>query len=312
MRFIALSAACIALPALAQTAYDPAQITDRIAQAQTNASDARQAQDTATTARSALEQKQADALAPKPTGTDDAAASASSQQRLSQALRNLSEEGKNRLGSGSDAAPKAQPLNASPQPQAMPKAAQPKTESQPITIIAESTIFDSPKGIFVAVGNVDVQHPQFHLTCEELEVHLTKPKAKDKAKPGDPPPPADSGAMTTGNLEQIIARGPKVLIEQIAENGELCVGQCRLFNYDPKTKIAILKIWPQVQKGSNRQIALSVGTVITINEKGSISTSGGQVRTEVVQPSDQPTKPTAPPAGASRSEPAPEAPTPTR
>ena len=163
--------------------------------------------DTADKARSELAQ---------PVPADQAAMEAAQQRRLAEALQNLSPEGKSLLAQASQpaaavpataptSAATAAPAETGGAPKPKPLKPEPLTEPQaPDTkqtiITGDLTYFDSSNSIAVFVGNVVVDSPQFHITCDEFEVHMRKDAttgptaAPAKTGPDGKPVPAKAGA----------------------------------------------------------------------------------------------------------------------
>jgi lipopolysaccharide export system protein LptA len=237
---------------------------------------------------------------PQPTAAEIAKDEAT-QAAMSSALRRITDEGKTRLAQATTTAPRATlsdvPAGSgNPNPQAIAPAplTPPKNKKeQHIIIKADSSIFDGPNSIMVAVGNVDVQHPDFHLTCEELELHMKKEKkAQDAA-------PAAGGQLGAGSLEKAIARGPKVVIQKQGDDGKIMTGQCRLLTFDGTTQVTVLRIWPQVSDGKSTQVSDDESTVMTISPQGVLNTRGPHhtdiIQAEQPRPKAEPSAPAAAP-----------------
>jgi lipopolysaccharide export system protein LptA len=198
------------------------------------------------------------------------------------ALKNLSEEGKLRIAQSEPVAPRALPLEevsagSGPEPQPLtpaPLTPPEKKKAEHIIIAADSIIWDSSQSIMVAVGNVDLQHPDFHLTCEEMEVHMKKQDKKKPEAEKSTAAPAGEANLNTNSLEKVLARGPKVVVEKVGTDGKMKTGQCRYLIYDAATGIVTLRIWPQVSDGTNVQIADEESTVMTLSPKGVLTTRG--------------------------------------
>ncbi len=200
--------------------------------------------------------------------------------------------------SASPDTPKPQPLKPTP-------LEDPKVEASKIRIFSDEAFLDAGKSIGVFVGNVRVYHPQFYLESDHLEVFMKEnfdkdsdAKSQEEATPapvvaGNPAPPAaDAGEDEEEDsaIDKIIARGAMVIIEKFTEDGDIQVGKCRHFTYEDASGIGTLRIKPQVQRGYRLQIGRNPESVITIDRKGKLSSSGG-VETEIIQnPPKQQTK----------------------
>lgn len=158
-----------------------------------------------------------------------------------------------------------------------------------------AAFFDAEKSIAIFTDNVEVHHPQFYVSCDEFEVHMLqqeKPTAGAQDKPGQlaaPAPVSNSGQSQTkstgasdSNIKMAIARGRKVVIEKLTENGDVQVGQCRHATYVGATGDILLRDWPQVQRGQHLQIATDPNTRMTLKQNGALQTEGPS-RTEILQ-----------------------------
>lgn len=264
------------------------------------------------------------------------AQAAENSARLDSAMSRLSPEGKVLLAQ-SNASPtmrapeeapvastavKASPLTTAgggPKPQPLkptPLVEKPKTPPQETVINAESSFFDSREGFGVFVDSVVVNHPQFHLTCDELQVFMNKeeqekgPDGKPVAKDATPPPPpkqptasellasgaADKPASASdkksaeggGNssLNRAIAKGRRVVINKMSDKGEPQTGVGREADYDGKTGDVILRGWPQIQEGRNLTVAKSPSTYFLIKANGQFK-SFGPAETRLINEDDK-------------------------
>ncbi|HLB34051.1 MAG TPA: LptA/OstA family protein [Chthoniobacterales bacterium] len=123
--------------------------------------------------------------------------------------------------------------------------------------------FDDGSNTVEFFDKVVVHDPQFTLSCDKLRVEMNKNRQGLKL------------VTATGN----------VVIEQEHPNeqGETVkvFGKAGETIYDPITGNITLKYWPQIQQGSNYQIATEPGTVMILNGKGTLHTQG-QSRTMIV------------------------------
>ncbi|MDB6117875.1 MAG: hypothetical protein JWO08_1656, partial [Verrucomicrobiaceae bacterium] len=147
----------------------------------------------------------------QPVNAEQAAREGAGQKRMAEALQGMSPEGKALLAQNQAPALKIptgsergeKPADAAPEGTPKPKPLKPEPLTEPngpetkqTIITGDVTFFDSTNNIAVFVGNVVVDSPQFHITCDEFEVHMRK-QAKDdadgkagpdakSAKPADP------------------------------------------------------------------------------------------------------------------------------
>jgi lipopolysaccharide export system protein LptA len=280
---------------------------------------------------------------------------AASQKRLQEAMSRVSPEGKAILtqngalptlrapddsasnGSKKPVATKASPLTTDgPGPKPQPLKATPltPTEKPPArTIIdAGSSFFDTKSGFGVFVDDVVLNHPEFHLTADELEIYMNKEESKDvgdgkgaaDATPAGPTAgelaqdgaahttpgkgePAPSERKAGGNIKTAIAKGRKVLITKLSAEGIPQNGMGREAVYDGATGDMILRGWPQIQKENNLTVATEPTTYFIIKANGNFQALGGRAQTRIVQ-EDEKKAPVPPPANAAPPIPAPPAP----
>ena len=167
----------------------------------------------------------------QPVDPAEAARDAAARKRMAEALQGISPEGKAMLAqndapllkvpSGPAAIPATPEAPATGAPKPKPLKPEPLTEAAPpdtkqTVIVGDLTYFDSANSIAVFVGNVVVDSPQFHITCDEFEVHMRKQEkeADAKDKDGKPVPggkPADTKAGKS-------AAQPKQDVKSLAVN----------------------------------------------------------------------------------------------
>ena len=92
-----------------------------------------------------------------------------------------------------------------------------------IDIVCQGALyFDSAQSMAVFTDDVVVNHPQFHLTSDELQVYMlkegeTKPK---EVPPPKPPVPGEAPKPKSDtSVKQAIATGRKVVIQKRSETG---------------------------------------------------------------------------------------------
>ena len=162
-----------------------------------------------------------------------------------------------------------------------------KDDGKTTTITASgAAFFDSKESIGVFTDDVVVNDPQFHITCDVLEVFMKKGSVD--GKPAAQPAPAvdpnaprplpgegpGSGGFKDSGVDKAIAKGRKVVIQKVSDTGEAQIGVCRHATYDGKTGDIILKDWPQVQDGSRTVTATERSTVMTLKQNGQFEAVG--------------------------------------
>ena len=260
----------------------------------------------------------ADRVQKNPPKQDDAeqARQAESESRLRDAMSRVSPEGKALLAQ-SAAAPalrapvesgsgttKASPLSGNtpgPKPQPLKSITLDAPAGPQVrrTIIdANSSFFDSRAGFGVFVDDVVVDHPDFHLTGDELEVYMNKEEPAKAGTAADPKAPtagqlaAEGAAQNTpaqGNtggdssIKQAIARGRRVLINKMSAKGVPQIGVGREAVYFGSNGDMILRGWPQIQEGKNLTVATEASTYFVIKANGQFQAMGGRAQTRIIQ-----------------------------
>lgn len=194
----------------------------------------------------------------------------------------------------------AKPLPIRPTPLDRPA----KQEPERTVITSEgAAFFDSKQAMGVFTDDVIVNHPQFHITCDVLEVYMLKDGETPEAKPRPANVlPGETEHTPDSSVKQAIAKGRKVVIQKLSETGEVQIGICRHATYVGATGDIIMRDYPQVQRGRNVVIATDPSTVMTIKPTGELRTQGPN-RVDIIQGEDNKKGSTgsgvAPAAGAS-------------
>ena len=124
-------------------------------------------------------------------------------------------------------------------------------------------------------GEVKVVDSRFSLACEKLTVFFRDnggvlDSGEDKEARGG------KGAGG-GGLEKAVAEGDVIIFqEKINDRGEMerSVGRSQKAVYDTKTGNIALSGWPQVEQKQNTIVAMEEGTVILLNQKGTLEVLG--------------------------------------
>lgn len=165
--------------------------------------------------------------------------------------------------------------NAKPKP-LRPTSLEPedKKAAKNVTVITASgaAFFDSKESIGVFTEDVVVKDPRFNITCDVLEVFMKKQKPEGAAAPANAA--ADAGTMQDADIDRAIAKGRKVVIQKLNEEGKLQIGICRHATYEASTGDIILRDFPQVQSESRSATATDRSTVITLKNNGQFEVKG--------------------------------------
>lgn len=255
---------------------------------------------------------------------------AASATRLKAAMSGVSPQGQAILAQSASAPPMRAPLEtpgtlgagtgALPQP-AKPTPINPSKATAPpehTTIDCQgAAFFDSKQGMGVFTDDVVVVHPQFHITCDVLEVYMKKEKMEADKKAGAAdgvlaPPPgktasqllaedasstpatAPDPAQEDSGIETAIAKGRKVVINKKSDTGELQVGICRHATYVGATGDIVMRDYPQVQRGLRTVRGTAPSTILTLKQNGELVTSGPTAVDIVQEPEKKTPAPGAP------------------
>jgi lipopolysaccharide export system protein LptA len=151
-----------------------------------------------------------------------------------------------------------------------------------------SMFFDSKQSMAVFTDDVVVNHPEFHLTSDELQVYMLKEDGKPKdvavVKPrasGEVPKPKQDSS-----IKQAIATGRKVVIQKMSENGDMQIGICRHATYIGESGDIILREMPQVQRAKNLIIAKDKSTYMILKQSGELKVFGPN-EVKIIQEADK-------------------------
>lgn len=113
-------------------------------------------------------------------------------------------------------------------------------------IIARETIMDSKNGVLTFLGNVFVDHPDYDLKCEKLEIRLTEAV-------GTP----SSGNSSAPAIKRAIATGGMVEIKRVGEDGAIQVALARKADYDAISQEFVLSGGPPYIQDGKRFVKTS-------------------------------------------------------
>ncbi|MEO7932843.1 MAG: LptA/OstA family protein [Chthoniobacterales bacterium] len=142
------------------------------------------------------------------------------------------------------------------------------------TIVTASTeaTFDNQNHVAVFVGNVQVQDPQFSMTCDKLTVQLNKEEGGMKQANAD-------GNVNIVSIQKDKNGGPD---QKSTGKGEHAI-------YTTIDGRIVLTGSPQIQQGGNTHISTDPRTKMTIFKDGRLQTDGPSRTT--IMPSDDDKKP---------------------
>src|SRR3954469_21860065 len=153
-------------------------------------------------------------------------------------------------------------------------------------IYADKAVFDSTKSLGVFTGHIIVIDPRFQIQGDKLTIYIANKQSEGLEK-----------AVVEGNVGVVRDRadpagGPPTRM----------VGRSDKAVYIAKTGNFELTGSPRVQQGLNTHVATSPDTVMVLNDKGELQTTGPS-RTEIRQPPKSETTPTPHPTPTSTPKP---------
>jgi lipopolysaccharide transport protein LptA len=159
---------------------------------------------------------------------------------------------------------------------------QPKPGESPVAgqeivteIYADKAVFDSTKSIGVFTGHIVAIDPRFQIQGDKLTIYLNNKQE--------------------GGLDKAVVEGNVgVVRDRVDPNGgppSRMVGRSDKAVYTAKSGDFELTGNPRVQQGLNTHVATGPDTVMILNDKGELQTTGPS-RTEIRQPPKSETTPT--------------------
>ena len=184
-----------------------------------------------------------------------------------------------------DSSPSPTPKDVKPKPDKTPtdkanESASPAPAQEQIVteIYADKTVFDSTKSIGVFSGHVVVIDPRFQIQGEKLTIYISKKQSE--------------------GLERAVVEGNVGVVRDRPDPGggppSRMVGRSDKAVYTAKNGNFELTGNPRVQQGLNTHVATSPDTVMVLNDKGELQTTGPS-RTEIRQPPKSEATPTPTP-----------------
>ena len=155
-------------------------------------------------------------------------------------------------------------------------------------IYADKAVFDSGKSIGVFTGHIIVIDPRFQIQGDKLTIYISKKQSE--------------------GLETAVVEGNVGVVRDRPDPGggppSRMVGRSDHAVYTAKNGNFELTGNPRVQQGLNTHVATSPETVMVLNEKGELQTTGPS-RTEIRQPPKTEGTPTPSPSPSPTATPTP-------
>jgi lipopolysaccharide export system protein LptA len=160
--------------------------------------------------------------------------------------------------------------------------AYPAAGRQHMEILSKESVMDNAKGILLFTGNVLIDHPEFEIKCDKLEIHMAKGVGMDGTEAGE----SDSA------FKRAVASGGMVEIKRIApdEKGKpkTQIAIARIADYNAVTKDIILSGGPPyIQDGDSFVKTNSEDARIIMRGNGLYEITGSTNRSQIVIPVKQ-------------------------
>ncbi|NLT69076.1 MAG: hypothetical protein GXX91_00100 [Verrucomicrobiaceae bacterium] len=175
--------------------------------------------------------------------------------------------------------PKPQPLTKK---YAAGGGAYPAADSQHMEILSKESTMDNARGILLFTGNVFIDHPEFEIKCDKLEIQMAKGVGMDGSAAGE----------SDATFKRAIASGGMVEIKRIAPDEEgkpkTQIAIARIADYNAITKDIILSGGPPyIQDGDSFVKTNSEDAQIIMRGNGLYEITGSNKRSQIVIPVEQ-------------------------
>lgn len=158
--------------------------------------------------------------------------------------------------------------------------AYPSGDRKHMEILAKESTMDNARGVLVFTGNVYIDHPEFEIKCDKLEIQLAEGARKEEKGPTQ---------AESSNFRRAIASGGMVEIKRFAvdEKGKqkTQIAIARTADYNAVTKDIVLSGGPPyIQDGGRFVKTNSEDAKIIMHGNGLYEVTGTTNRTQIVIP----------------------------
>lgn len=176
---------------------------------------------------------------------------------------------------GPNAAPAPVPL--SKQFQKGPNGAYPSGNRSHMEILAKESVMDNTKGVLLFTGNVFIDHPEFEIQCDKLEIQLAEGVGMEGSK---------AAGQSDANFKRAIASGGMVEIKRVAKDEKgrpkTQIAIARIADYNATTKDIILSGGPPyIQDGDRFVKTNSEDSKIIMRGNGLYEITGSTNRVQI-------------------------------
>ncbi len=142
-------------------------------------------------------------------------------------------------------------------------------------ITSQESVMDNQEGIITFLGNVEIDHPEFDISCDKLVIYLSDGETTSEE----------------GSFRRAIATGGMVEIRRKSPEGKIQIALARRADYDGITKDIVLTGGPpQLQDGEKSVKTNSEDSKITMTGDGKYKVTGSdagvKVRNTIIIPID--------------------------
>jgi len=179
---------------------------------------------------------------------------------------------------GPNAVPEPVPL--SKQFQKGPNGAYPSADRKHMEILAKESTMDNTKGVLYFTGNVFIDHPEFEIKCDKLEIQLAEGVGMEGS---------EASGQSDSNFKRAIASGGMVEIKRIAKDEKgrpkTQIAIARIADYNATTKDIVLSGGPPyIQDGDRFVKTNSEDSKIIMRGNGLYEVTGSTNRVQIVIP----------------------------
>jgi lipopolysaccharide export system protein LptA len=172
------------------------------------------------------------------------------------------------------------PVPLSKQFQKGANGAYPSADRRHMEILAKESIMDNTKGVLLFTGNVFIDHPDFEIKCDKLEIQLAEGVGMEGSEESE-----ESGA----NFKRAIASGGMVEIKRLAKDEKgrpkTQIAIARIADYNATTKDIVLSGGPPyIQDGDRFVKTNSEDSKIIMRGNGLYEITGSTNRVQIVIP----------------------------
>lgn len=159
--------------------------------------------------------------------------------------------------------------------------AYPSADRRHMEILSKESLMDNTKGVLLFTGNVFIDHPEFEIKCDKLEIQLAEGVGMEGSE--------EAAAGGNANFKRAIASGGMVEIKRMAKDEKgrpkTQIAIARIADYNATTKDIVLSGGPPyIQDGDRFVKTNSEDAKIIMRGNGFYEVTGSTNRSQIVIP----------------------------